>query len=465
MLFSSLIFLLLFLPLFFVCYFASKKLKVRNCIIFLFSLFFYAWGEPLYIFLMLFSLVMNYVLALKMYGKNGRSKKVLALAAVLNLLLLGIFKYTGFLLGTINALPGVSIPVPVIELPIGISFYTFQILSYVIDVYRGECAPQKNLVSLGAYLCAFPQLIAGPIVRYVTVAQELEERCSSADDIAHGIRRFLLGLSKKVLIANTIAEVTDTLFAADFSQLGMFGIWLAVIGYALQIYYDFSGYSDMAIGLGRIMGFHYLENFNDPYAAVSITDFWRRWHISLSTFFRDYVYIPLGGNRVSRGRWVFNLAVVWILTGLWHGASWNFVLWGVYYGALLILEKLFWGERLGKIPVLNRIYTLFLVLIGWVIFRVETISGIGSALLTMFGANGITGAAGILTRSGVDLPYAAAMLIGILFALPIEKKIAPVLADNRAMAVITDCVSVLALFLCVVTLEVGAYNPFIYFRF
>lgn len=469
MLFSSLVFLLFFLPLFFLCYFLVRKRAARNAVLFGFSLFFYAWGEPLYLLLMLFSLTVNWAFALRIDAHREKAKAILTLDVIVNLALIGVFKYAGFLVGTVNLIPGLSLPVPEIALPIGISFYTFQILSYVVDVYRGDCQAQRNYMKLGAYLCAFPQLIAGPIVRYVTVAEELDNRRETVEDVTAGIRRFLSGLGKKVLIANAAAELTDALLGAGVSEIGAAGAWMAAVGYTIQIYYDFSGYSDMAIGLGRMMGFHYLENFGDPYAAVSVTDFWRRWHISLSSFFRDYVYIPLGGNRVSKPRWAMNLLIVWMLTGLWHGSSWNFVLWGLYYGVLLLSEKLFWGDKLAKIPVLRRIYTLFCVVIGWVIFRAETLGEIGQWLGGLFGRYGGACPAFVLQDCGLDPLMLLAMAAGIVLAFPLEKKIAARLQLGGKGAaiggILLDIGSVAVFLCCLISLEVGSYNPFIYFRF
>ena len=470
MLFSSLHFILFFFPLFLLVYFSAKKRYTRNVILFVFSLVFYAWGEPLYIFLMLFSLTVNYFSAILIDRRRDIAKKLLILNVVVNLSMLGVFKYAGFVLETVNLIPGVSLSVPSIALPIGISFYTFQIMSYVIDVYRGDTAVQHNYIFLGAYLAAFPQLIAGPIVRYITVAEELENRQETLDDFAAGCRRFIMGLSKKVLISNVMAETADLLLASSAEDIGAVGAWIAVLAYTLQIYFDFSGYSDMAIGMGRMMGFHYLENFNYPYTAVSVTDFWRRWHISLSSFFRDYVYIPLGGNRVSKPRWIFNLSVVWILTGLWHGASWNFVLWGVYFGVLLILEKLIWGKTIEKIPVLRHIYTILVFVFGWVIFRAENLTQAGEIFEAMFGMYGLSGESArlpiILQSSGFDIVFIIMFIAGIILSAPVYPKlIQNNVAKSRALSVSFDIVLILLLIASAASIAVGSYNPFIYFRF
>ena len=476
MLFSSTVFIFPFLCTFFLVYFLCRGRAARNTVLLAFSLFFYAWGEPLYLLLMLFSIAFNYVMALQIEKASEReglkcrgAKYLMAGAAAVNLAMLGVYKYTGFVVELFNALPFADIPVPEISLPIGISFYTFQILSYVIDVYRGEVAAQRSIVFLGAYLAAFPQLIAGPIVRYRTVAEELTLRAENVDEIAAGIRRFIVGLSKKVLIANIMAAVCDSLMLCGADELGALGAWLAALSYTLQIYFDFSGYSDMAIGLGLIMGFHYLENFNYPYIAVSVTEFWRRWHISLSTFFRDYVYIPLGGNRVSAPRWVFNMAVVWMLTGLWHGASMNFVLWGVYFGVLLVLEKLVWGRHIAKIPVLRNIYALLIAVYGWVIFRAESLTRIGQLTKAMFGGFGIGGGelpvSVLLLRSGVNTVFVITLLCGIIGSTPLPRLLGRRIASVKAGSIALDVLAFAALLFCALSLASGSYNPFIYFRF
>lgn len=470
MLFSSLHFILFFFPLFLLVYFTARKRRTRNVILLIFSLIFYAWGEPLYIFLMLFSLTFNYFSAILIDSHRDKAKRLLVFNVTVNLLLLGVFKYTGFVAETLNLIPGVNLTVPSIALPIGISFYTFQIMSYVIDVYRGDTALQRDYIYLGAYLSAFPQLIAGPIVRYSTVAEELENRRETLDDFAAGIRRFIMGLSKKVLIANVMAETADLILASSAEDYGIVGAWIAVLAYTLQIYFDFSGYSDMAIGMGRMMGFHYLENFNYPYAAVSVTDFWRRWHISLSSFFRDYVYIPLGGNRVSKPRWIFNLSVVWILTGLWHGASWNFVLWGVYFGVLLILEKLFWGKTIEKIPLVRHIYTILVFVFGWVIFRAETLTQAGEIFKAMFGRYGLGGESVrlpiLLQSSGFDIIFILMFTVGCILSAPVYPKlIQNKLTQSRVLSVSYDIILILLLIACTAQVAVGSYNPFIYFRF
>jgi len=467
MLFSSLNFLVAFMPLFFLCYLSINNLTWRNTVLFVFSLVFYAWGEPLFVFLMLFSLAVNYIFGLLIANSMPNKKLAkcyLIIVTVIDLGLLGIFKYTGFIAESITSITGLTIPVPQITLPIGISFYTFQILSYVIDVYRGETEVQKNFVYLGTYLAAFPQLIAGPIVRYVDVARELTSRTITVDDMTDGIRRFIVGLGKKVLIANQAAMVADSLFASQTAELGVIGSWVAALAYTIQIYYDFSGYSDMAIGMGKMMGFRYLENFNYPYSAVSVTDFWRKWHMSLSTFFRDYVYIPLGGNRVSKPRWIFNTMVVWMLTGLWHGASWNFVVWGLYYGILLLAEKLLFPQFQKKLPSLSHYMTLFITVIGWVVFRAETLTGAVAMYGSMFGSCGFApeGIFTLLQRSGVGGSFVLAMIAGVYFSVQHRKNTK---LSSKSAAVITDVLLLIVLLVCLLCLAAQSYNPFIYFRF
>ena len=471
MLFSDLPFLFLFLPLFVLSIFIFRKnLKKSNIALLVFSLFFYAWGEVVYVFLLMLSIALNYFFALwidreKRVGKGGRAKLALWAAVLFNLGTIGVFKYAGFAVELFDSVTGLAVPVPEIALPIGISFFTFQILSYVIDVYRGDAAVQKNILFLGAYIVAFPQLIAGPIVRYRTVAEELGDRHATDDDIAYGIRRFLVGLAKKVLIANQVAYIADTILGADVAAVGASGAWLAILAYTLQIYYDFSGYSDMAIGLGRMMGFHYLENFNNPYSAVSVTDFWRRWHISLSTFFRDYVYIPLGGNRVSKHRWILNMALVWALTGLWHGASLNFVLWGAFYCVILILEKFVFG-KLRDVKVLNRVVTIFLVMMGWTIFRCEDFELMQEVFASLYGANGPGSLEELYWLGVLRIPNVAAMLAGIVFSSEkVCEGVKSLASGPKALRVAADVAVFAMFFLCVASLMENSYNPFIYFRF
>lgn len=445
-----------------------------------FSLVFYAWGEPLYILLMVFSIVINYWFALTIdntrvregASKTQKQKRLLIAAIVANLALIGVFKYTDFAISSVSGIFSLNLPKFNIPLPIGISFYTFQIMSYVIDVYREDVPVQRDVLFLGAYLCGFPQLIAGPIVRYETIADELVNRKENLTDFYEGLRRFTAGLAKKVLIANNVAIVADRILgnaaggiaAFDYEKSGAIGMWIAVICYALQIYYDFSGYSDMAIGMGKMMGFHYLENFNYPYIAKSVTDFWRRWHISLSTFFKDYVYIPLGGNRVSVPRWIFNTMVVWMLTGLWHGANWTFVLWGLYFGILLIVEKKLLVKFV-EIPVVNHLYAITAFIFGWVIFRAESVGQIGTILKGMSGRYGAGSFYDLAAGGIIKIEYIIAAVTGLICVVPVSRFIMKKADRFTPLAFAADVASVAALLLCGVQLATGSYNPFIYFRF
>lgn len=395
MVFSSSVFLFAFLPLAMAGYFCIPGRKAKNIWLLIVSLFFYAWGEPIYILLMTVSIAMNWILALLMERSMSQSVRqlLLVLACIANVLVIGFFKYEGFLAQNINTLANLDlIPDLELPLPIGISFYTLQALSYVIDVYRGEVKAQRNILFLGMYIACFPQLIAGPIVRYQTIQEQILERKETLDSFASGLRLFIVGLGKKVLLANTVAILANDMLTAGGPAIGFIGAWGGVVAYSFQIFFDFSGYSDMAIGLGRMMGFSYLRNFNYPYISRSITEFWRRWHISLSTFFRDYVYIPLGGSRVSKARWMLNIAVVWAITGLWHGAAWNYILWGVYYGTLLIAEKLFLGKALERMPNLFRhAYVILVFIIGWTFFWITDPSILFPYFRAMTGAYGLTG--------------------------------------------------------------------------
>ncbi|MHB1152153.1 MAG: MBOAT family O-acyltransferase [Eubacteriales bacterium] len=475
MLFSSLVFLFLFFPLFLLVYYIAKKRYTRNIILLVFSLFFYAWGEPLYILLIIFSIIFNFLTARAIEdkystGNNKAAKTLMVTDVCVNLLFIIVFKYTGFLTGIINSIYGSEIfPVLEIALPIGISFYTFQIMSYVIDVYRRQVPAQKNILFLGAYLAAFPQLIAGPVVRYKTVADELENRTETTADFSEGLKRFIIGLSKKVLIANTMAFAADNILSYSASDYGIIGGWLAILAYTVQIYFDFFGYSDMAIGIGRMMGFHYLENFNRPYSAVSISDFWRRWHISMSTFFRDYVYIPLSGNRVSHIRWILNMLIVWSLTGLWHGADWTFIIWGLYFGTILIIERLFTGKYIEKLPVIRNIYALFLIVMGWVIFRADSISHMFEIFRAMFGGYGIGGAAiplpMVLQQSECGLIFYITLCAAVVICLPASSIIRQKLRTLKTGIIISDILIIAAFIICVIELSIGSYNPFIYFDF
>lgn len=465
MVFSSFTFLFIFLPLVLLTYFLAKKRQLRNIVLLVFSLIFYAWGEPVYVILMLLSIIVNYFIALKIERRKRGKKKWMIIDVIFNLGVIGFFKYGNFIIQNINSIFHSNIGEMDLALPIGISFYTFQVLSYVIDVYRKTVPTQKSIVNLGMYVTLFPQLIAGPIVRYETVAEEIENRKENFTEVVEGLKRFFIGLGKKVLIANQMALIADTIYGGDLATTGTVSLWLAAISYTLQIYFDFSGYSDMAIGLGRMFGFHFLENFNYPYIAKSITDFWRRWHISLSTWFRDYVYIPLGGNRVSKFKWLRNILVVWLLTGLWHGASWNFILWGVYYGVILIIEKVFLGRIIEKLPkVLQHIYALFFIIIGWVIFRVEDFSQMGIVLQKMFTWQASSIIDNIILNFDIfsSLPY---ILIGIIGSMPLWTKVREKRKQTNSYLIVSNLWSFGIFMLSICFLLVATYNPFIYFRF
>ena len=467
MLFSDLPFLYYFLPCVLALYFLAP-MRWKNAVLLLASLFFYAWGEPKFVVFLLASIAQGYAFALlieKHRSDRGRAKLLLALSAALSLGLLGYCKYADFFLSAFNALTGLHLPLLRIALPIGISFYTFQILSYVTDVYRSEVAAQRSLVSFAAYVAMFPQLIAGPIVRYSDVAAQLEHRSHSLADAAAGARRFVLGLGKKVLLANVFYELMTTFKASDEKTVLFY--WLYAAACTLNIYFDFSGYSDMAIGLGRVFGFHYPENFNYPYVSASVTEFWRRWHMSLGSWFRDYVYIPLGGNRVSRAKWLRNVFAVWLLTGLWHGAAWSFVLWGLLFAVLLTAEKLWCGRALAKTRVMSHVCVLLLVTVSFVLFDADSV---GAALSTI---GGLFGAAGVPAADALSLYYlrsfAVVFLIGVVGATPLPKRAVERLAATRAGAAIVDLFEpfALAAVLAVSTayLVDGSFNPFLYFRF
>lgn len=468
MVFSSMIFLCVFLPVILVIYFALPK-QSRNLWLLLASLFFYAWGEPRYILIMLFSTVFDYfngrvIEYATLKGKRdtlGRAVLVLSIAG--NLGILCFFKYTDFVLGTVNRLAGMQFGLLQLALPIGISFYTFQTMSYTIDVYRGEIPAQHNIISFGMYVCLFPQLIAGPIVRYKDVQKEIDARKTTISGAVHGLQRFLIGLAKKVLLANQIGALWDEIKGLGGSDMSMSLAWLGAVAFTFQIYFDFSGYSDMAIGLGEMFGFHFPENFDHPYESKSITEFWRRWHMTLGTWFREYLYIPLGGNRKGVVRQIFNLLVVWFLTGLWHGAGWNFILWGLYYFVLLVLEKFVLRRLLGRLPdVIRHLYTLFFVVVGWVIFACDDLGLLGSYLKAMFGIGVPGGNALALYEWDVQAPFLAILLIA---ATTIPARIAKQLTreDQRSPLLMVYTVGLLVLSLAF--LVSGSYNPFLYFRF
>ena len=471
MVFSSPVFLFVFLPLVLCLYYNPwwRGRGLRNAILLISSLGFYAWGEPLFVFVMLAWIAMNWLIALRMAASpQGRQRKRwLVLALVLDVGLLLAFKYLDFAVRTAGFLLNRKVPVLQLALPIGISFFTFQIMSYVVDVYRQQAPVQRSFARVAMYVSLFPQLVAGPIVRYQTIATELSERRENRQDFADGVRRFVFGLGKKVLLADYVGLIADNIFTAH-GNLSVLSAWLGIVCYALQIYFDFSGYSDMAIGLGRMFGFHFLENFRYPYIARSVTDFWRRWHMSMGTWFRDYVYIPLGGNRVSTKRWVFNVFTVWLLTGLWHGASWNFVLWGLYYGVLLLVERLTGlHKRLGP---LAHGYTLLLVLFGWVLFRAETLPQAWTYLGYLFGQGASGLMDGVFTyhlRNGWPVLLAALVCCVPLWRW-LEGRVARTSPDGGLAAgmQLARLVAMVVVFGLAVLVSVKAtFNPFIYFNF
>ena len=468
MVFSGLPFLLWFLPAVLLLYFLLRKTPLRNAVLCVFSLLFYAWGEPVYLILMLLMIAVNYMAAVMMDGRfkerKGARRALLAVSLVADLGSLAFFKYGDFVLINLESLFGLPLPRIGLALPIGISFYTFQIISYIADVYRGEIKAQKDPVKLTTYVCLFPQLVAGPIVRYQTIAEELDNRRETLPLFTEGLHRFIIGLGKKVVLANNMALIADTVFDTAGMNTGVIA-WLGAAAYMLQIYFDFSGYSDMAIGMGKMFGFRFLENFNYPYIASSVTDFWRRWHISLSTWFRDYVYIPLGGNRVSPWRNRLNLFIVWMLTGLWHGAEWTFVLWGLYYFVLLSIEKSAAGKRvLDKVPkVLRHILTLLLVLLGWVIFRAPTAAQAFGFIGGMFTPSGTSPLLVLNEHRDLLFPLFLLLPAGIA-ATPLCAKLCGRIPE-KVKEPLRTAFDVLLYFACIALLLNASYNPFIYFRF
>ncbi|MFF2091492.1 MBOAT family O-acyltransferase [Paenibacillus sp. NPDC058174] len=461
MVFSSLLFLFLFLPAVLALYFISPW-RIKNFVLFAASLVFYAWGEPVYIVIMLLSTVTDYGFGL-LLGRPGLSaskrKAVVALSIAVNLALLSYFKYADFLIGNLNSLLGTNIPLTDLALPIGISFYTFQSMSYIIDVYRGTVKAQRNWLDFATFVSLFPQLVAGPIVQYSTVAEQLRNRKATTELFAEGVRRFTVGLAKKVLLANNIGLLWDTISGTSPHMMPALMAWLGIVAFAFQIYFDFSGYSDMAIGLGLMFGFRFNENFNRPYTAQSITDFWRRWHISLSTWFRDYVYIPLGGNRRGLLLQLRNILIVWMLTGLWHGASWNFLFWGLYFGIILTGEKMFLLKLLQRLPRwVRHVYALLLILIGWVFFAFEELPSIGHYLQAMVGSNGQPA----WDDATLYLLYTNAILLVILIIASMPKRRFR-LADK--LPVLKLGWHFALLLLSIAYLVDATFNPFLYFRF
>ena len=463
MLFSGIPFLFYFLPCVLLIYFIVPQ-KGRNAVLLAASLFFYGWGEPKFLLFMVFSIVQGYVFA-RLIGRGRRKKFFLTLSLVLSFALLGYCKYADFFIENFNAATGLSLPLLKIALPIGISFYTFQIASYEIDVYRGDVAAQHNFIDFAAYVAMFPQLIAGPIVRYRDIAPQLKERTHSLEAAASGASRFAVGLGKKVLVANVLAQLVSA-YKASAEQTALYA-WLYAIAFTLQIYFDFSGYSDMAIGLGRIFGFSFPENFRYPYIAKSITEFWRRWHMSLGTWFRDYLYIPLGGSRCSRIRHIFNILVVWMATGFWHGAAWNFVFWGLFYAVLLMAEKFFLLPALKKGRVLPHVYVLLAVTLGFVLFDAASLKNALHQLGTLFGAGA---ASGLGTEALYMLrSYGVVLALAVLGATPLPAMLWKKVQEAKSLAPVLTIAEPLCTFallaLCTAFLVDGSFNPFLYFRF
>ena len=467
MVFSTLFFLFIYFPLVLFVHYITP-VKYRNAVLLVINLIFYGWKKPAYILIMFASIGIDYVHGLKVQeakeaGHDRRARRFVAQSCVFNLLLLGFFKYWDFIAGSLAAIGLNFMPHLGLELPVGISFYTFQTMSYTIDVYRGDARAQKNLVNFGTFVTLFPQLIAGPILKYKDLADQIDQRECKVERFANGTQIFIVGLAKKVLLANNLGALWEVYKAMPVDQLTTLGSWLGIVAFSLQLYFDFSGYSDMAVGLGQMLGFEFMGNFNYPYISKSITDFWRRWHISLSSWFREYLYIPLGGSRCSKARLVFNLLVVWCSTGIWHGANWNFMLWGLYYGILLILEKLVWGKALEKTPVvLQHIYTIFLVLVGWALFAIEDFGQLIPYVQTMFGlaGTGLTdGAAFYYLRS-----YLPMILVAIVAGTPVMKNLWHKLPE-KAQKVICPILMVAVLLLATAYLVDGTYNPFLYFQF
>ena len=466
MLFSSNVFVYIFLPVVLLAYYALRRTRL------LASLGFYAWGEPLYVFRMVFSITGNFVFGRLLGKTQKKAPKVLflVLAVILNLSALAVFKYGNFALTNVNRLFSLSLPLLKLSLPIGISFYTFQGLSYIIDVYRGDVAPQKNFVKLGLYISFFPQLIAGPILRYETVCDQIENRTESWEKFSLGAERFIFGLAKKMLLANTLSVAADKAFAlAETSGLSSAMAWLGALSFTFQIYFDFSGYSDMAIGLGKMFGFEFPENFDYPYISSSVSEFWRRWHISLGTWFRDYVYFPLGGSRTSKPKMVRNLAIVWFLTGVWHGADWSFILWGSLYGVIIIFEKLSGiHQKAHKKPVkLLTFATFFLVVLGWVLFGASSITAAAHQLAAMFGRTQLGAVDNTFIRYFLDNYYV--LILSAVFSTPLlrtlRQKLGARIASPAVKAGIKTAVLMALLAFCCVRIAASEYNPFLYFNF
>lgn len=468
MVFSSLTFLCIFLPVVLALYYLLPTLRIRNILLIAVSLLFYAYGEPVYVLLMIASIIINYIFG-RLLGTENKKKRqwILAIAVVINIGLLVVFKYLDMMVQTVNQLSGSEIPLVGLALPIGISFFTFQALSYVIDVYRREVEPQKNLWNVMLYISFFPQLIAGPIVKYHDIQEQVDNRNTDVKEIAEGLRRFIIGLSKKVLISNTMAVTADALFAAGAGELNILSAWIAAIAYMLQIYFDFSGYSDMAIGLGHMFGFRFLENFRYPYISANMQEFWRRWHISLSTWFKEYLYIPLGGNRKGKARTCLNKMIVFFSTGLWHGANWTFVLWGLWHGVFLLFEQVCPVKKLPK--VLAHIYALLVVCVGFVMFRADTF-GQGMFMIgTMFGGWEFSSVQMAIVWEQLTPIFLVTLVVAVFGSAPLIPKAAEacLVRENlrKPATYFSYMASFVLLILCMLSLSSGTYNPFIYFKF
>ncbi|MBQ6998886.1 MAG: MBOAT family protein [Clostridia bacterium] len=464
MVFSSLLFLCIFLPTVLLAYNLSKNLTYKNIVLVISSLIFYSWGEPVWVLMLVFSAMVDYTCArvIDKFRGDWRAKTALLSSLIINLGILFVFKYSGFIVDNINMITGLDIPFNGFSLPLGISFYTFQTISYTIDVYRGDTNVQKSPLKYLTYLSMFPQLVAGPIVRYADIDKQINNRTVTAQDFEYGVYRFAQGMFKKVILANSAGSVATSLIGGDLTSASVLGAWLGMIMYTFQIYFDFSGYSDMAIGMGRFFGFKFLENFNYPYISTSVTEFWRRWHMSLSSFFRDYVYIPLGGNRKLQIR---NILVVWMLTGFWHGASWNFILWGLYYGILLIVEKKLFGGKLMKLPKpVGLIYSSIIIFFGWTLFYFTDMSSIWLFLKAAFGANGA-----LVDLTALSTLASNVFLLVLLFvsSTPYPKNLYLKITEKHpAVGVVCSPLLVAVVLIISFTLLVGStYNPFLYFRF
>lgn len=467
MVFSSLVFISVFLPVVFILYTIIPGRKLKNTLLIIASLLFYAYGEPVYVLVMICSVIFNYIFGLFATDKNKYNKIVLIIAIVFNLGALAVFKYLGFFVSSLNDIIGFSIPVPNIDLPIGISFFTFQALSYVIDVYRGEVKPQKNLGKVMLYISFFPQLIAGPIIKYHDIEKQIDNRMQTIDLVANGFRRFIVGLSKKVLIANTMATVVDSIYSTSQGEINILTAWVGAIGYIMQIYFDFSGYSDMAIGLGKMFGFEFKENFNYPYVSTSVKEFWRRWHISLSTWFKEYLYIPLGGNRKGKARTCLNKIIVFFCTGLWHGANWTFVIWGLYHGIFLLIESYIPKIKIPKF--LKHIYLLLVVIVGFVIFRADNITQGIFMFEKMFAGFDFSSLSMSVFVEQMTPLFITTLIVAIIASLPLKNFVNSIVSKSeKTMTVYNSALYVISfglLVLCMLNLASGSYNPFIYFRF